>query len=142
MLRSLSGCTEISYCFHGVELVLETRFSEHDVLVNLAQTRADWCHFGRSETGRDDILGFFEAFGNLGPCPINVHVLLKNDGHDAQPETADRAQFDDFWNGFYRLLNRVSDEFFDFLRRQSGGGSDDLYLIVGDVRQCVNGQPR
>ena len=38
------------------------------------------------------------------------------------------------------MLNWISDEFFDFLRRQSGGGSDDLYLIVGDVRQCVNGQ--
>ena len=125
---------------HGIVLLFKTFFGKNDVLVNFPQTRADRGHFGHPQTGWDIVLRFFEALRNLCPGPINVYRFFKNYGDYAQAKAADGAQLDYFWNGLYRLFDGVSDELLHFLRSQGGRRSNDLYLIIGDIRQGINGQ--
>ena len=125
---------------HGIVLLFKTFFGKNDVLINLPQTRADRGHFGYPQTGWDIVLRFLEALGYLGTCPIDVDFLFKYNRHYAQTKATDGTQLQHFRNGLNRLFDGVGDELLHFLRSQGGRRSDDLYLIIGDVRQGIDGQ--
>ncbi|MNY17690.1 hypothetical protein D3C86_1510220 [compost metagenome] len=119
-------------------MVFVALFRKYDILINLPQSRAHRCHFGCAYVFRNGILCLLDAFRYLGSGPIDVYILFKNDGHDAQPETADGTQFDDFGNRLYSLFDRIGDKLLYFLRSQSRRARNDLYLVVGNVWQGID----
>ena len=127
---------------HGVVLVLKAFFRKNYVLINLPQTRADRGHFRYSQARRNVVLRFFEAFGYLSTRPIDIDLLFKYNRHYAQTKATDGTQLQHFRNGLNRLFDGVGDELLHFLCSQGGRRSDDLYLIIGDVRQGIDGQSR
>lgn len=125
---------------HRVVAILVAGRDVERILVDLAQTRGDGHHLGRSQLrGNLSGDGLYLLVDEL-PGVEDRDTLLEYDGDDREAETRDGADLHDVHDVAHRHLDREGDELLDLLRRERGRNGHDLHLVVGDVRHGIDRQ--
>ena len=110
------------------------------VLVNLAESSGDRSQANLACSAWNLLLCLFQLLAHLLTRPVNVHIVAKYERHNAQSAATDTSTLHNVgnvgkshfkWRG-YVLLN--------LLCAKRGSLSDDLYLIVGNIRCGIKWQ--
>ena len=126
--------------FHGIILVLVGIVHPQYVLVYLSQPRRDRHKFRSAELRRYLASHGLNLFVDELACLKGRYVLLEDHRHERQPEARHGANLHDVHDVAHGNLDRHGYELLHLLRSQCRRHGHNLYLIVGNVRNCINGQ--
>ena len=125
----------------GVAVLISAR-GVNLVLIDLAESGRDGRHLRRADRLGDVLGRHAQSFLHLLSSPVQLDVLVEDDGDNRQPEARERAHVLNARNAHHTLFDRERDELLDLLRRQAGCLSNDHHLVIRDVRYGIDRQAR
>ena len=112
------------------------------VLVHFAQSCGNGHELRSSYFAGDVRLGHLDLLAYPLPCQCCLDVVVKNHRHNGESGPRDAPHFLYSGQVGHAQFHRIGNELFDFLGGQGRGGGDHLYLVVGDVGNCVQRKPK
>ncbi len=142
----------LSDSWHGAKLRLDQEVLERTqfgraallgvqgVLVNLAQPRRNRGHFGRADTFGQAFPRSRELLAHELAREVQVHIVGEDDRHLGQPVLRKGAHLGYIGQPSQCYFDGKGNQLFHFGRREARNRRVDLDLIIGHVRQGVDGQ--
>ncbi len=128
--------------FQQVVLVLMSAVHGEGVLEDLTRTGGGRGDLRCTVTGRDLRLHLRDALRDQLPREVERYLVLEHHGDHREAAARNTAQLHHVGQVLEGLLQREGDELLHLLRGEVGRDGVHQHLVVGDVRQRVDGQLR
>ena len=125
---------------HGIIFILIPGSHFQYILIDFTQTGGNRHHLRHTQLRR-----YFSGHGlyllihQLTGIQCG-HTFLEHHGHQRQAETGHGTNFLHIHDVAHGHFYRKSNQLFHLLRGQSGRHGNNLYLIIGNVGHCIDGQ--